>query len=141
MVLSTTPLHHFIPFLLLLTPATLAQTSTVVVLPTPVTGYDAAAQCQQMGYIIYPLPATPTDPVYEVFAARSETKFWITRRTGGSCTCLVKNGSGDLLEEAPCGEELPAFCQSYCVNQRGGGDFSEAVHSQGSLDTSGGEKC
>lgn len=99
--------------LLLASPAVLAQTSTVVVIPTPLLWQDAMALCGQMGHSIYPVPATPTDPVYKVLEEQPEDRFWISRRTGQSCTCLNKNGAaGDLLlEEAPCGELLPAFCQ------------------------------
>jgi hypothetical protein len=60
---------------------------------------------------MYPVPATLTDPVYSVLDQQSGDKYWISRRAGGSCTCLDKNGAGDLLEEQPCGDLLPAFCR------------------------------
>jgi hypothetical protein len=84
----------------------------VVVMPTPLNWQDAHARCQQLGHTIYPVPATPTDPVYAVLEQQTEARYWIARRRGGSCTCLVKDGAGDLLEEAPCGDLLPAFCGS-----------------------------
>lgn len=97
--------------LLLLPSAALSQTSTVIVIPTPVIWQDALAICSQLGYKIYPVPATPTDSVYDVLARQQEDRFWIRRRTGGSCTSLNKNSSGDKIEEAPCGDLLPAFCK------------------------------
>ncbi|PKS12602.1 hypothetical protein jhhlp_000810 [Lomentospora prolificans] len=77
--------------LFLTLPVVLAQTSTVIVVPTPLQWQDAHAYCDQIGYTIYPVPATPTDPVYEVFDAQPNDRYWIRRRTGGSCTCLSKN--------------------------------------------------
>ncbi|KAK3330029.1 hypothetical protein B0H66DRAFT_542581 [Apodospora peruviana] len=117
--------HPRLPTILLfLSPTTiLAQTSTVLVIPTPLLYQDAQALCQGRGPnglgTIYPVPATPTDPVYEVLANQPEDRYWIRRRMGGSCTCLNKNGSGDKIEEAPCGDLLPAFCKD-CSH--GGGD-------------------
>jgi len=96
---------------ILLWPTALAQTSTVVVIPTPLIWQDAQAYCGQIGHTIYPVPATPTDAVYDVLEAQSSERFWIRRRTGGSCTCLNRDGSGDKLEEAPCGDALPFFCK------------------------------
>ncbi|KAK4097956.1 hypothetical protein N658DRAFT_257039 [Parathielavia hyrcaniae] len=96
--------------------------SQIIVIPTPGPWASAAAACQLLGgYTLYPVPASPTDPVYSVLAQQPGSvgdKYWIARRRGGSCTCLVKRWEGegegevdsDLLEEAPCGEELPAFC-------------------------------
>jgi hypothetical protein len=111
-------MHPLPTLLLLLTPQTiitlaLAQTSTVIVLPTPVTWQDALAACQQLGHAIYPVPATPTDPVYEVLEAQPgpADRYWIARRRGGSCTCLSMGGAGVLVEEMPCGDLMPAFCQ------------------------------
>jgi hypothetical protein len=108
---SPSPLHRLFA-LLLLAPATFAQTSTIVVMPTPLAWQDAYTRCQQLGRTIYPVPATPTDPVYAVLAQQAGDRYWIARRAGGSCTCLNKDGAGDLLEEAPCGDLLPAFCGS-----------------------------
>lgn len=107
----TAAFHHRL-LVLLLTPTVLAQTSTVVVMPTPLNWQDAYARCQQLGHTIYPVPATTTDPVYAVLEQQTGDRYWIARRRGGSCTCLKKDGAGDLLEEAPCGDLLPAFCGS-----------------------------
>ncbi|KAK4149373.1 hypothetical protein C8A00DRAFT_18925 [Chaetomidium leptoderma] len=109
-MLSSITLHHHLLTLLFLTTGTLAQSSTVVVMPTPVTWQNALANCQDQGYNLYRVPVSPTDPVYAVMEQQPAERFWITRRRGGSCTCLSKNGAGDLLEEAPCEDLMPAFC-------------------------------
>jgi hypothetical protein len=88
-----------------------AQTSTVVVIPTSLVYQEAQARCQELGHPLYPVPATPTDSVYAVLRNQPGSRYWIRRRTGGSCTCLEKNGTGDWVEEAPCGDLLPAFCK------------------------------
>ena len=100
--------------LLLTPPPALAQTSTITVLPTPLAWQDASARCQQLGpgHALYPVPATTTDRVYALLAQQPGERYWIARRAGGSCTCLNKDGAGDFLEEAPCGDLLPAFCGS-----------------------------
>ncbi|KAK4092067.1 hypothetical protein Purlil1_3320 [Purpureocillium lilacinum] len=117
-------------YAILLWPTALAQTSTVVVIPTPLIWQDAQAYCGQIGHTIYPVPATPTDAVYDVLEAQSSERFWIRRRTGGSCTCLNRDGSGDKLEEAPCGDALPFFCKD-CSH---GGDGGAVVSDSMSLD-------
>jgi hypothetical protein len=89
-----------------------AQTSTVIVIPTSLVWQDALARCQGLGHPLYPVPATPTDSVYKVLQNQPGSRYWIRRRTGGSCTCLNKNGTDDLVEEAPCGDLLPAFCKN-----------------------------
>lgn len=86
-------------------------TTTVIVVPTSLTWDGALARCQELGHVIYPVPATPTDPVYAVLDRQPGDRYWISRRRGGSCTCLKKDGNGDRLEEAPCGDLLPAFCK------------------------------
>jgi hypothetical protein len=98
--------------LLLFTTPVLSQAtpSSVIVIPTPGTWDDARDGCNALGHTLYPVPASPTDQVYSVLVQQPGDKYWIARRRGGSCTCLNKEGTGDLLEEAPCGEELPAFC-------------------------------
>ncbi|KAK4241855.1 hypothetical protein C8A03DRAFT_11922 [Achaetomium macrosporum] len=104
-------MHRRLLAFLLLVPGALTQPSAlVVVVHTPQTWQDALAHCQEMGHIMYPVPATPTDPIYNVLEQQPGENYWISRRTGGSCTCLDKNGVGDLLEELPCGDLLPAFC-------------------------------
>ena len=100
-----------LPALLSGLPAVLAQTSTVIAVPTPLLWQDAMAYCSQIGHVIYPVPATPTDSVYDVLDAQEDDRFWIARRAGGTCTCLNKNLSGDRLEEMPCGETFPFFCK------------------------------
>ena len=97
--------------LLLGVPAALCQTSTVTVVPTPQPWDGALSRCLELGYSIYPVPATPTDPVYAALQAQPGDRYWIRRRRGGSCTCLNKNGSDNLVEEAPCGDLLPAICK------------------------------
>ena len=97
--------------LLVALPAAMSQTSTVIVVPTPLLWQDAMAYCSQIGHAIYPVPATPTDAVYEVLDEQMEDRFWIARRAGGTCTLLNKNLGGDRLEEASCGEVLPFFCK------------------------------
>lgn len=93
-------------------PAALAQTSAVIVVPTPLLWQDAMAYCGQIGHEIYPVPATPTDAVYDVLDEQEEDVFWIGRRAGGTCTCLNQNlSSDDKMEELPCGELLPFFCK------------------------------
>lgn len=96
-------------------PATiLAQTSTVIVIPTPLPYQDAQSVFSGLGpsHSMYPVLATPTDPVYAVINARPEQRFWIRRRGGGTCTNLNKGlGSGDLVYEGVCGEALPAVCK------------------------------
>ncbi|SPO06421.1 uncharacterized protein DNG_09111 [Cephalotrichum gorgonifer] len=107
-------LHSNLPALLLpALPAVLAQTSTVIVVPTSLVWQDAMEYCGQIGYTIYPIPATPTDAVYDVLDAQDDDRFWIARRAGGTCTCLNKNldVEGDRLEEASCEETLPFFCK------------------------------
>ncbi|KAK4170878.1 hypothetical protein QBC36DRAFT_341099 [Triangularia setosa] len=108
---SSPSLNHRLLLLLLVSSEALAQTSTVKVIPTPVTWYNALAACEGSGDTLYPVPATTTDPVYAVLQNRPEDRFWIARRRGGSCTSLNKNSSGDLLEEAPCEDLLPAVCK------------------------------
>ncbi|KAK0666408.1 hypothetical protein QBC41DRAFT_325790 [Cercophora samala] len=110
-MLLTMRTNYYRLFSLLFASMVLAQTSTVKVIPTPVTWYDALSLCQASGDTIYPVPATTTDLVYAVINNRSEDRFWIARRRGGSCSCLNKNSSGDLLEEAPCEELLLPICK------------------------------
>lgn len=107
----STSISNLSALLLLTLPLAIAQTSTVVVVPTPVLWQDAQEYCGQIGHTIYPVPATSTDPVYEVLEGALNDKYWIRRRTGGSCTCLNKNLGGNKLEEAPCGDLLPFFCK------------------------------
>lgn len=100
-------------FLLLLAPATaVAQLSTVVPMPTPVPWQEALARCSEMDLPLYRVPTSTEDPVYDVLWQQPADRYWITRRRGGSCTCLSKQGAGDLLEEAPCEDLMPAFCGS-----------------------------
>lgn len=101
---------HISVLLLLALPAVLAQTSTVIVVPTPMIWQDAAAYCGQIGHAIYPVPATPTDPVFKFLKEQPNDRYWISRRRGGSCTCLSKNVGEDMIDEAPCGDLLPFFC-------------------------------
>jgi hypothetical protein len=93
----------------LIAPA-LAQSSTVVVMPTPVEWYDAVARCAEIDLPLYHVPTSTSDPVYDVLDEDPGERYWISRRHGASCTCLAKNGSGDWLEEAPCGDLLPVVC-------------------------------
>ena len=104
-------IHRNLFPILFLSSAVLAQTSTVIVIPTPLLYQDAQHLCGSGDRTIYPIPATPTDPVYEVLKSRPEDRFWIRRRGGTTCTCLNKNLGGDMLDEAPCGELLPVFCK------------------------------
>ncbi|CAI4214018.1 unnamed protein product [Parascedosporium putredinis] len=85
--------------------------STVIAVATPLAWFDAYAYCQQIGHTIYPVPATPTDPVLEAFEALPGDRYWVQRRTGQSCTCLSENAGSDMVEEAPCGDLLPFFCK------------------------------
>ncbi|KAM7187712.1 hypothetical protein V8F20_010849 [Naviculisporaceae sp. PSN 640] len=96
-----------------------AQTSTVIIIPTPLPYQSALSICANMGgpsqtgkYSMYPVPATPTDPVYAAIASRPEQKFWIRRRGGRTCTNLNKAVQDwTLLDEAICDEELLAVCK------------------------------
>lgn len=97
--------------LALLTPASLAQTSTLVVQPTPLPWQDAYTRCQQLGYTIYPAPASPSDQAFAILPQLPEDRYWVARRTGQSCTCVFKSEGGEPgVEEMPCGDELPSFC-------------------------------
>ncbi|KAK3902812.1 hypothetical protein C8A05DRAFT_33468 [Staphylotrichum tortipilum] len=97
--------------LLLLTTAALAQTSTLLVQPTPLPWQDAYTRCQNLSYTIYPAPSSPSDQAYAVLVSLPEERYWVARRTGGSCTCVRKSEGGEPgLEEMPCGDELPSFC-------------------------------
>jgi hypothetical protein len=89
---------------------TVVVSSTVVVMPTPVEWYDAVARCADMGLPLHHVPTSTSDPVYDVLDKDPGERYWISRRHGASCTCLTKNGSGDWLEEAPCGDLLPVVC-------------------------------
>lgn len=93
-----------------------AQTSTVIIIPTPLPYQSALSVCAGLGpsgsYSMYPVPATPTDPVYAVIAERPEQRFWIRRRGGRTCTNLNKElQDWTKLDEAICDEELPAVCK------------------------------
>ncbi|KXX78605.1 hypothetical protein MMYC01_204480 [Madurella mycetomatis] len=98
--------------LLLVAHGALAQTTTgIVVMPTPLDWDNAYARCRELGYGMYPVPASPTDAVYDFVKNEPGDRFWITRRRGGSCTFMFKEPGGDLVAEAPCGEPLPAVCK------------------------------
>jgi len=56
-------------------PAALCQTSTVIVVPTPQPWDGALSRCLELGYSIYPVPATPTDPVYAVLQAQPGDRY------------------------------------------------------------------
>lgn len=105
MLLSTTLL------LPLLVPA-LAQSSTVVVMPTPVPWYDASDRYAELDLPLYHVPASTNDPVYDVLNQHCGDRYWISRRHGASCTCLTKSDSAGWLEEAPCGDLLAVVCGS-----------------------------
>ncbi|KAK3185869.1 hypothetical protein K4F52_005323 [Lecanicillium sp. MT-2017a] len=95
--------------LALAAPPVLAQTSTVIAKPTPLKWIDANKAC--LG-TIYPVPAMPTDAVYEVLDAQTQyDKWWIARRGATTCTYLNKNASGLRLEEASCYDLMPFFCK------------------------------
>jgi hypothetical protein len=95
-------------FILLLTPPALAQTSTVRYMPTPLPWQQALSRCQDWNMSLYPVPKSQNDPVYDELYQHPAPRYWISRRRGGSCTCLVREEPG--MEERPCEEELPAFC-------------------------------
>jgi hypothetical protein len=107
-----TPTGKLLAFMCLNLSVAMAQTSTVIVIPTPMEWQEAWSYCAQIGHAIYPVPATPTDPVYGVLEVQPNDKYWIQRRAGGSCTCLNRYLGGDQLEEAPCGDLLPFFCKA-----------------------------
>ena len=88
-------------------------TSGIFVIPTGLTWDDALARCRELGANIYPVPATPTDPVFAFVESKPEGLYWISRRGGTTCTCIrnIKDGGGDQLSEAPCGELHPAVCR------------------------------
>ncbi|KAK3299910.1 uncharacterized protein B0H64DRAFT_437118 [Chaetomium fimeti] len=108
-MLSTTGLTILLA--LRLTPSAIAQTSTVRYMPTPVPWQEALSRCQEWNMSLYPVPKSTDDPVYDALNQHPLPTYWISRRRGGSCTCLNREGpDDDKLEELPCGEELPAFC-------------------------------
>ncbi|KAK4108258.1 hypothetical protein N656DRAFT_784284 [Canariomyces notabilis] len=113
---SPSRLASYLSALLLLAHAqeTFAQTRTtsgIVVVPTPLDWDAAYARCRELGRGMYPVPATPTDPVFASIKDQPGDIFWISRRRGGSCTCLFKEpNGGDLVGELPCGDLLPAVC-------------------------------
>jgi len=94
-------------------PSPSPTTSGIFVIPTGLTWDDALARCRELGANIYPIPATPTDPVFAFVESKPEGLYWISRRGGTTCTCIrnIKDGGGDQLSEAPCGELHPAVCR------------------------------
>lgn len=93
--------------ILLASPA-LAQTSTVRYMPTPMPWQQALSRCQEWNISLYPVPQSTEDPVYDAVNQHPPSRYWISRRRGGSCTCLLREGP--RMEELPCEDELPAFC-------------------------------
>ncbi|KAK0627951.1 hypothetical protein B0T14DRAFT_513582 [Immersiella caudata] len=97
------------------TPSPSPTTTGIFVVSTRLP-YDAAvARCRELGANIYPVPLTPTDPVYDFVGSQPEGRYWIMRRGGRTCTCIrnIRDGSDVQLDEAICGDLNPAVCGSF----------------------------
>jgi hypothetical protein len=98
---------------LIVAQTTTTTTTGIAVIPSGLTWDGALARCKQLGGDIYPVPPTPTDPVFAFLKSKPEEIYWISRRGATTCTCIrnIKDGGGDQLSEAPCGELHPAVCK------------------------------